>query len=134
MSTRGNCIGLLIGHLQGHDERVEDGVALSPEDGALLNRMVIDLRARGLRQPNLLKAARKALSARAVDEQIVSWVTESFLARAPMGSTLESLTEELAASRQRSGIEGPLLASSQANEILCHLAYILLRMPIAQLG
>jgi hypothetical protein len=134
LTTRGNCVGLLLGHLQERlREEVEPG-GTRPPDEARIDEMCTKLRAHAFRQPDLVRDVRAALGARADDETLALWLADAYLARSPMNSTLESIRNELSWCREHFEAAGPLLASEHANRILCHLAYTLLRLPIAQLG
>ena len=134
LTVRGNCVGLLLGHLQAFlPEGPRDG-DLSEEATQRLDRLTRALRARRFEQPRLDEVLRGVLGADADDGPIVHWVAENCLARAPSAATLETLGAELAWCREYYRVEGALLSSPSANEVLCHLAYILLRLPIAQLG
>jgi len=146
MAMRGNCVGLLLGQLQvGLRARLDrlEGRAQAMEgeapDAELLEvrrlwELCLELRAQGIHGPDLLSGVRGAVGPAAEDAEIVAWIVPAWLPRAPTPQTLESLTRELAFERERRGIEGPLLAHPEGNEVLCRLAHVLLRLPIAQLS
>mgnify|MGYP002630091914 CR=1 FL=1 len=134
LTTRGNCVGLLLGHLQEHLRDHRDPEEARAPDEKRIDEMCSTLRARTFRQPDLARSARGALGKQASDEELTEWVAETCLARAPQDSTLEHIRTELLWCRSHFDVQGPLLLSEHGNRILCHLAYTLLRLPIAQLG
>ncbi len=133
MTTRGNCVGLLLGHLQEH-MREEGADELQPQARGRINKLSSELRAYGLRPPDLARTARAELGFKAEDEELIEWFAQAYLARAPTEDTLQSLQREVLWCREHFDVRGPLLGSEEANRILSHLAYTLLSSPIAQLG
>ena len=132
-ATRGNCVGLLLGHLQEHMQEHAGDTPRSLDKGRI-NRLSKQVRGYGLEPPRLAKIARIAVGYQADDEKLIEWVATAYLARAPEESTLENLRDEVQWCREHFDIDGPLLSSGAGNRILCHLAYTLLLLPIAQLG
>lgn len=135
MATRGNCIGILLGLLHDHLRGSKELPAGMDRDNAKrVRELVLELRAVGFKRPRLDKSVRQSLGESIGDGELCERLLDAWLAREPTASTRLSFQEELAWCRAHYEIEGPLLASPVANRVLCHLAYTLLRLPIAQLG
>lgn len=141
MAIRGNSIGLLLGLLQEHLRHNKKGrdpqaamEGLDEQQSQRLRNLVLELRAQGFKSPQLAEGLGERLGQELGDEELIPHLAEAWLARAPTEQTLLDLMAELQWCREEYGVRGPLLASPEANTILCHLAYSLLRLPIAQLG
>lgn len=134
IATRANCIGLLLGLLQPRMTLQPDMDDASASDAERIREAARRIRAYRFELHALRGLVAEALGDDATDEQLVAWIADAWLARRPTAHTLATLRAELAWCREHHEVEGPLLRSTSADVVLCHLAHTLLRLPIAQLG